>query len=92
MQRSIFLKKNNNYFNNNVCLVENQMSLFQFSDRMAELEQENALLVSQIEEMANERAERDAIIEEFGSAVEARIVEWKVLHINILLIRFVNNQ
>lgn len=45
---------------------------------MAELEQENALLVSQIEEMANERAERDAIIEEFGSAVEARIVEWKV--------------
>lgn len=52
---------------------------------MAELEQENALLVSQIEEMANERAERDALIEEFGSAVEARIVEWKVLNTTLKL-------
>ncbi|XP_008211366.1 centrosomal protein cep290 [Nasonia vitripennis] len=50
---------------------------FSYKDRVAELEQENALLISQIEEMANERAERDAIIEEFGTAVEARIVEWK---------------
>ncbi|XP_058789831.1 centrosomal protein cep290-like isoform X2 [Phymastichus coffea] len=46
-------------------------------DRLTELEQENALLISQIEEMANERAERDIIIEEFGSAVEGRLVEWK---------------
>ena len=54
------------------------MQKLKFTDRLAELEQENALLVSQIEDMANERAERDAIIEEFSTAVEARIVEWKV--------------
>jgi hypothetical protein len=54
---------------------------------LTELEQENAVLLSQIEEMANERAERDAIIDDFGTAVEARIVEWKVFNFNIILLR-----
>ncbi|KAJ8673333.1 hypothetical protein QAD02_004595 [Eretmocerus hayati] len=48
-------------------------------DRITSLEQENALLVSQLEEMVEERTERDAIIEEFGTAVEARIVQWKAI-------------
>ncbi|XP_011504729.1 PREDICTED: centrosomal protein of 290 kDa-like [Ceratosolen solmsi marchali] len=55
--------------------IRNDNQLFKV--RFAELEQENALLVSQIDEMVNEQTERDAIINEFGTAVETRITEWK---------------
>lgn len=59
-------------------MVQSGLFLYFISDRLVNLENEHAIAIAQIEEMTNERIERDAVIEEFGSAVEARIIEWKV--------------
>jgi hypothetical protein len=42
------------------------------------LEQENAALVIQIEEITAQQIDRDKMLDEFGIAIDARISEWKV--------------
>jgi len=42
------------------------------------LEQENAALVIQIEELTVQQVDRDKLLDEFGIAIDARISEWKV--------------
>lgn len=36
----------------------------------------------QIEEMAAQQVERDKLIDDFGLAIDARIIEWKVRILN----------
>lgn len=58
----------------------NKNKYYFFIDKVLELEQENAALVNQIEEIAAQQIDRDRILDEFGIAIDARISEWKVLN------------
>lgn len=49
------------------------------------MEQENAALVIQIEEVTAQQIDRDKMLDEFGIAIDARIIEWKVYKINLAL-------
>jgi hypothetical protein len=49
------------------------------------LEQENTVLITQIEEITMQQINRDKMLDEFGIAIDARIFEWKVCSINIII-------
>jgi len=49
------------------------------------LEQENAALITQIEEITMQQINRDKMLDEFGIAIDARIFEWKVCLMNIII-------
>lgn len=51
-------------------------------DKIAKLEQENGALITQIEEITAQQIDRDKMLDEFGTAIDARISEWKVLIIS----------
>ncbi|XP_043474631.1 centrosomal protein of 290 kDa isoform X2 [Leptopilina heterotoma] len=48
-----------------------------YKEKSGQLECENKALVIQIEEMAAQQVERDKLIDDFGLAIDARIIEWK---------------
>lgn len=50
------------------------------TEKILKLEQENAALVIQIEEVTAQQTDRDKMLDEFGIAIDARISEWKVLN------------
>lgn len=49
-----------------------------FPEKLQHLENENAALVTQIEEITAQQMDRDKVIDEFGAAIDVRINEWKV--------------
>nr|XP_031834342.1 centrosomal protein of 290 kDa isoform X1 [Nomia melanderi] len=51
----------------------------EYKDRISYLEHENAALVIQIEEVTAQQIDRDRVIDEFGTAIDARINEWKAV-------------
>ncbi|XP_076389728.1 centrosomal protein 290kDa [Megachile rotundata] len=51
----------------------------EFKENILHLEQENAALVAQIEEITAQQIDRDKAIDEFGAAIDARINEWKAI-------------
>lgn len=53
---------------------------YAITEKILKLEQENAALVIQIEEVTAQQVDRDKMLDEFGIAIEARLSEWKVLN------------
>lgn len=49
-------------------------------EMILKLEQENAALIAQIEEITTQQIDRDKMLDEFGVAIDNRISEWKVLN------------
>lgn len=49
-------------------------------EMILKLEQENAALIAQIEEIITQQIDRDKMLDEFGVAIDNRISEWKVLN------------
>ncbi|XP_012225384.2 centrosomal protein of 290 kDa [Linepithema humile] len=58
-------------------LCSTQIKAVECKDKVLGLEQENAALVNQIEEITTQQIDRDRILDEFGIAIDARISEWK---------------
>lgn len=56
------------------------------TEKILKLEQENAALIIQIEELTTQQVDRDKLLDEFGIAIDARISEWKVLNINLVCV------
>ncbi|KAL0133342.1 hypothetical protein PUN28_000825 [Cardiocondyla obscurior] len=46
-------------------------------EKILKLEQENAALVIQVQEITAQQIDRDKMLDEFGIAIDARIIEWK---------------
>lgn len=53
---------------------------YAITEKILKLEQENAALIIQIEEVTVQQVDRDKMLDEFGIAIEARLSEWKVLN------------
>lgn len=53
---------------------------YAITEKILKLEQENAALAIQIEEVTAQQVDRDKMLDEFGIAIEARLSEWKVLN------------
>ncbi|XP_012276740.1 centrosomal protein of 290 kDa [Orussus abietinus] len=51
----------------------------EYKENITHLERQNAALVSQVEDLANQQSYRDKVIDDFGTAIDARIAEWKSL-------------
>ncbi|EGI68317.1 Centrosomal protein of 290 kDa [Acromyrmex echinatior] len=54
-----------------------QIKIVEYKEKILKLEQENAALVIQIEELTVQQVDRDKLLDEFGVAIDARISEWK---------------
>lgn len=54
--------------------------MLNITEKILKLEQENAALVIQIEEITAQQVDRDKMLDEFGVAIDTRISEWKVLN------------
>ncbi|KYM95179.1 PREDICTED: centrosomal protein of 290 kDa [Cyphomyrmex costatus] len=54
-----------------------QIKSIEYKEKILKLEQENAALVIQIEELTAQQVDRDKLLDEFGIAIDARISEWK---------------
>ncbi|XP_017893114.1 centrosomal protein of 290 kDa [Ceratina calcarata] len=51
----------------------------EYKESISELERENSALVAQVEEITAQQIDRDRAIDEFGSAIDSRINEWKAI-------------
>ncbi|XP_011632581.1 centrosomal protein of 290 kDa-like [Pogonomyrmex barbatus] len=58
-------------------LRSTQIKAVEYKEKILKLEQENAALVNQIEELTAQQIDRDKILDEFSIAIDARIAEWK---------------
>ncbi|XP_011868015.1 PREDICTED: centrosomal protein of 290 kDa isoform X2 [Vollenhovia emeryi] len=58
-------------------LCSAQVKTVEYKEKILKLEQENAALVIQIEEVTAQQIDRDKMLDEFGVAIDARITEWK---------------
>ncbi|XP_076656438.1 centrosomal protein 290kDa [Halictus rubicundus] len=56
-----------------------QIKSVEYNEKIRCLEQENAALVVQIEEVTAQQIDRDKAIDEFGAAIDTRINEWKAV-------------
>ncbi|XP_076288209.1 centrosomal protein 290kDa [Lasioglossum baleicum] len=56
-----------------------QIKSVEYKEKICYLEQENAALVVQIEEVTAQQIDRDKAIDEFGAAIDTRINEWKAV-------------
>ncbi|XP_018356859.1 PREDICTED: centrosomal protein of 290 kDa-like [Trachymyrmex septentrionalis] len=54
-----------------------QIKIVEYKEKILKLEQENAALIIQIEELTAQQVDRDKLLDEFGIAIDARISEWK---------------
>ncbi|KOC58823.1 Centrosomal protein of 290 kDa [Habropoda laboriosa] len=51
----------------------------EYKEKISDLERENSALVSQVEEVSAQQANRDKMIDEFSTAIDTRINEWKTI-------------
>ncbi|XP_028048311.1 centrosomal protein of 290 kDa isoform X2 [Monomorium pharaonis] len=58
-------------------LHSTQIKAVEYKEKILKLEQENAALIIQIEEITAQQIDRDKMLDEFGIAIDARIAEWK---------------
>lgn len=62
------------------------------SEKISDLERENIALVRQIEEIAAQQTDRDKAIDDFSTAIDARINEWKVHRDVIIFLLLIRNK
>ncbi|CAK9795503.1 Centrosomal protein of 290 kDa [Anthophora quadrimaculata] len=60
-------------------LVSTRVKSVEYKEKILNLEREKVALASQVEEVTAEQANRDKMIDEFSTAIDTRINEWKAV-------------
>ncbi|KAK1134937.1 hypothetical protein K0M31_007703 [Melipona bicolor] len=60
-------------------LNSTQIKSLEYKERVSDLERENAALVMQVEEVTAQQLDRDKAIDDFSTAIDSRINEWKAI-------------